>query len=45
MKKEFKTYIQREMIWSLEYMTIRTGGNEYLTPDEKTGLVFGKDFL
>ncbi|PIK15632.1 hypothetical protein [Halobacteriovorax sp. JY17] len=44
MKDQFKSYVEKEMIWSTEYMTIRTGENEYLTPEDKRSLIFGSDF-
>ncbi|WP_372655929.1 hypothetical protein [Halobacteriovorax sp.] len=44
MKKQFKEYVQKELIYSVEYMTIRTGQHEYLTPDEKVELILGSDF-
>ncbi|ATH07840.1 hypothetical protein BIY24_07720 [Halobacteriovorax marinus] len=44
MQKEFKSYVQDELLYNTEYMTIRMGKHEYLTPEEKVELIFGKDF-
>ncbi len=45
MKEEFKDYVKSELMYSIKYMTIRTGEHEYLTPDEKVELILGSEFM
>lgn len=44
MQSEFKEYAKSKLIYKTEYMTIRTGEHEYLTPEEKRELIFGEEY-